>query len=344
MAIGWFGPAEEAHSQHGDLWAAASLAVEEANRGGGWNGLPFRLVATWSENSWVTGISQLARMVYEEGVWAILGSVDGAATHLAEQVVAKALVPLVSPVATDESVNLAGVPWMFSVVPGDHLWAPVLVDDLLAQVGDDDFALVSTTDHDSRAAVDVVLEELSRRDRFPLQRLDFRPQSTDLAVQLERLRFGEVAALLVVAGPVDGARVLRAVRQKGFAGSVFGSPQMARRTSLEPAGEAAEGARVPVLSDSEVGSAELRSFERQFRDRTGRDPDWAAAHTYDATRLLLAAIAKAGLSRAAIREALVELSPWQGVTGTIDWDPSGQNLRPVKAMGTIRDGHVLLVP
>lgn len=341
MTIGWFGPDDRTHPQHGDLWAAASLAVEEANRQGGWNGLPFRLVATWSENVWGTGVSQLARLVYEEGVWAILGSVDGAATHLAEQIVAKALLPLVSPVATDESVNLAGVPWMFSVAPGDHLWAPVLVTDLLASVDDGDFALVSVTDHDSRAAVDVLLEELSHHDRVPLQRLDIRPQSSDLARQLARLRVEDVAALLVVAGPEDGARILRGIRDLGFTGPMFGSPQLARRTCLEPAGKAAQGLRVPILSDPDVDSSELQDFESRFRALTGRDPDWTAAHSYDATRILLAAIAEAGLSRAAIREALVELSPWRGVTGTIDWDPTGQNQRSVTAMGTVRAGRLI---
>lgn len=342
MAIGWFGPDDATHPQHGDLWTAASLAVEEANRGGGWNGLPFRLIATWSENVWGTGISLLARMVYEEGVWAIVGSVDGAATHLAEQVVAKALLPLVSPVATDESVNLAGVPWMFSVVPGDHLWAPVLVDDLLAAAGNGDFALVAVTDHDSRAATDVLVEALSHRDRGPLQRLDIQPHSTDLTAQLERLLSEDVAALLIVAGPEDGARLLRTVREQGFAGAVFGSPQLARRTCLDMAGEAAQGVRVPLLSDLAIDSAERQDFESRFRDRTSRDPDWTAAHTYDATRLLLAAIARGGLSRAAIREALVDLSPWLGVTGIIEWDPTGQNQRPVTAMSTIREGRLVV--
>ena len=120
VAIGWFGPADPAHPLHGDLWTAAPLAVEEANRAGGWNGLPFRLLPRWSENVWGSGVSQVARMVYEDRVWAILGSVDGAATHLAEQIVAKARLPLVSPVSTDESVNLAGVPWMFSLAPADR--------------------------------------------------------------------------------------------------------------------------------------------------------------------------------------------------------------------------------
>lgn len=221
---------------------------------------------------------------------------------------------------------------MFSVVPGDHLWAPVLVTDLLASVDDGDFALVSITDHDSRAAVDVLLEELSHHDRVPLQRLDIRPQSSDLTAQLARLRLEDVAAVLVVAGPEDGARLLSGIRERSYAGPIFGSPQLARRACLEAAGEAAQGLRVPVLSNPEVDSTELEDFETRFRALTGREPDWAASHTYDAARILLAAIGRAGLSRAAIREALVDLSPWQGVTGTIDWDPTGQNQRPVPGL------------
>jgi ABC-type branched-subunit amino acid transport system substrate-binding protein len=231
---------------------------------------------------------------------------------------------------------------MFSVVPGDHLWAPVLVEDLLALVGEGEFDLISVTDHDSRLAADVLLEELRRSGRGPLQRLDVRPGSTDLASQIERLGIANATALLVIAGPEDGARLLRAIGDQGFEGAIFGSPQLARRTCLEGAGEAAEGVRLPVLRDPKVDGTERRRFESDFRLRSGRDADWAAAHTYDAARLLLAAIQQAGLSRPGIREALVELAPWPGITGTIDWDPTGQNRRSVTSMATICEGRLVV--
>ena len=40
-------------------------------------------------------------------------------------------------------------------------------------------------------------------------------------------------------------------------------------------------------------------------------------------------------------QAIADLSPWQGVTGTIRWDPTGQNTRPVTAMATVRDGELV---
>ena len=109
------------------MWCAACLAIEEANQAGGYEGLPFRLVPGWSGNPWGSGITAVTRMVYSQKVWAVIGGIDGPSTHLAEQVVAKARLPLLSPGSTDKTVNLANVPWMFSCVPDDHLLAPVLV-------------------------------------------------------------------------------------------------------------------------------------------------------------------------------------------------------------------------
>ncbi len=326
---------------HGDLWTAATLAVEEANETGGLHGLPIRLVPHWSENPWGTGVTQVARMVHEDQVWAILGSVDGPGTHLAEQVVVKALLPLVSPVSTDESVNLAGVPWMFSLAPGDHLWAPLLARGLLQAIGDDSFALLAATDHDSRLAARALMEELALLDGGPALRIDLPPGESSLAQSLQRLGDTSPTAVVVIAGSTESALLVRALRQGGFAGPIFGGPQVGRRLFLEAAGEAAEGVVLPQLYDPTRGDITTERFTQRFRERTGAQPDWAAAHTYDATRLLLESIRLAGLNRTAIRETLARLTPWQGVTGIIDWDLTGQNRRPVTRLATIHGGIIV---
>ncbi|MGB5476605.1 MAG: ABC transporter substrate-binding protein [Thermoanaerobaculia bacterium] len=340
VAIGWFGPSDPDHALHGDLWVAANLAVEEANEAGGLHGLRVRLVPRWSENPWGTGVGQVARMVHEDRVWAILGSVDGPGTHLAEQVVAKARLSLVSPVSTDESVNLAGVPWMFSLAPGDHLWAPLMARGLLETIGDGYFVLLATTDHDSRLAAQELLEELATLERGPALRIDLQPGGTDLASSLQRFEESSSSAALVIASAPDSATLVRALRQAGFEGTILGGPQLGRRAFLESAGEAAEGVILPLLFDSEGDGCEAESFARTFQERTGARPDWAAAHTYDATRLLIESIRQSGLNRAAIRQAIVELTPWCGVTGIIEWDPTGQNHRPVTRLATIRGGRI----
>ena len=94
------------------------MAVEEANASGGFEGAPYRLIPAWSQNPWEAAVRQLADIVFQRRVWVIVGGADSATTHLAEQIVAKAHVPLVSPISTDKTVNLANVPWTFSMATG----------------------------------------------------------------------------------------------------------------------------------------------------------------------------------------------------------------------------------
>jgi len=174
VRLGYFGPSDASDPEGGDLWCAAQMAIEEANRGGGLDGKPFRLVPAWSGNPWQSGVADLTRGVYRDEVWAIIGGPDGPSTHLAEQVVAKARVPLLSPIASDKTVNLANVPWMFSLAPGDHLQAPVLADAIAARIGRGPLVVASADDHDSRLFTAELRKALDARRIAPRYQFEFK--------------------------------------------------------------------------------------------------------------------------------------------------------------------------
>ena len=398
VRIGYFGPSDPDDPVGGDMWRAAQLAVERANADGGHRGKPFRLVPAWSENPWGTGTAQLARLVYRHHVWAVVGGIDGPSTHLAEQVVAKAGLTLVSPVSTDKTVNLAGVPWMFSLAPGDHLAAEPLAEEIKRRKGTGDLVLLSADDHDSRMFTAELKKALSKRNLGLRRQIEFHRgarQSATLARQV--LEIGP-AIVIVSADPGDSARQVAALRTAGYVGRIFGGPAMGHREFVARAADAAEGVvfpllytapgsplkkgataglsssaklelpqRVPLLacpavqrehsprntagqassgtqivsnrflqptaSDSAPGS----EFHKAYNRKHERQPDYTAAHTYDAVRLLVAAIRTAGPDRAGIRDALVELSPWTGATGLVRFDGLGSNTRSVP-LGTIGNG------
>ena len=343
------------------MWSAATLAVEEANSNGGYDGLPFRLVVSWSENPWGTGVRDVTRLVYDEDVWALVGAPDGPSAHLIAQVVAKARLAFVSAVSTDKTTNLANVPWVFSCAPGDHVGAPMLADALILRTGDQDFAVVSCTDHDSRMFTTELLGALGQRQAFPALHLQFHPGggmgpkskvqgSTPQAppdvgpwtldLGLPRLRQADPAVVVLIGGPQDAAGFLRAMRGAGLAMPVFGGPALGRRAFIEAAGSCADGVVFPLLWEASAFGERSTAFARRFEEQFGTAPDYTAAHTYDALNVLIAAIRKAGLNRVHIRDAIRGLSPWPGVTGVIAWDPTGQNHRPV-GLGTVRDGRVI---
>jgi branched-chain amino acid transport system substrate-binding protein len=335
VLIGYFGPADSSHPQYGDMWSAASLAVEQANKAGGYRGLPFRLISGWSDNPWGTGISTLVRMVYTDRVWAVIGGTNGPSTHLVEQVAAKARLPVLSPASTDKTVNLANVPWIFSCLPADHLQTPVLADAIESHIGQEPFILVSATDHDSHLFTVELLKSLARRRSVPAYHFEFKPDENKIDTLTEKIANADPHALVLIADASVSARILRVVREKEFTGLVFGGPCIGQRNFLEQAGKAADNLIFPLLYNPGKTS---KNFDETFTNRFGRHPDYLAAHTHDAVNLLIAAIRKAGLNRARICDQIRDLSPWHGVTGNVDWDPLGSNLRLVE-LATVRNGR-----
>jgi branched-chain amino acid transport system substrate-binding protein len=334
VRLGYFGPSDENDPDGGSFWLGASLALAEANAQGGWGGLPFRLLPAWSASPWSAGIAVLSKAIFEDHVWAVVGSIDGAASHLAEQVAAKALVTVVSPGSTDKSVNMANVPWMFSGLPSDAAQAPVL-GRALAAAGD--YVLVAATDHDSRASASEVGAWLSHAAHGPRLRIEFQAGEPDLEPLAARIVESRPAAVLVLAGPVPSARLVRALRGAGYRGRILGGPSFGRETFSAAVGADGDGVVFPVLYEA---GDKWERFCGRFERRYGRRPDYAAGQAYDSVRLLVVAVRNAGLNRARINDEVRRLSPWAGVTGVVRWDPLGRNERPV-SLGSLRAGRVV---
>lgn len=390
LKIGWFGPTNVNDPLHGDVWWAVNFAIEEANSralqnvvpGSDSLSLPLRLIPRWAVDPWGSGISQLARMIYDQQPLALLGSIDSASTHLAEQVSVKTQVVLVSPIATDKSVTLAGVPWMFACAPSDAAIAQVLVREVLVSLKEaaaktleaspnPRLVLIACTDHESRMTVREVVKELSRNGRLPDYRFDVPPGAQNINEQMAAAKQARPAVLLIVAGPEDSARLVRAARMRISPGKevvseqsdesagtsptravartvwpcqIFGTHAMARTLFIRLAGADAEGVRFPLLFLPDPTDAVAARFVERFARARGYPPDHAAALACDATRLLIEAIRRAGPNRGRIREAIVGLSPWHGVSGGIEFDGTGQNARKTLGMATVHNGIVTPMP
>jgi branched-chain amino acid transport system substrate-binding protein len=337
IRLAFFGPAEPDHPDWGDAWRGASLAVEEANASAGDGELPTHLEEVWSENPWGSGIADLAKLAFTPSVLAILGGVDGTTTHLAEQVAVKACLPVVSPGGTDPSVNYTNVAWMFTLLPTDDRTAPVVVEALLGKTDERRWAAVTTSDRDAAVAWKAVRAVTTRRHAAaPVLDLAVPPAAPDYAPAAANLVQAAPESVLVLAGARDAARLVRALRGAGFEGLIVGGAPVGRRVFLEEAGPCAEGVRFPLLFDAKRPDA--APFVARYQERYGVFPDFLAAHAYDAARLLLAAVRRAGPNRALVRDALVELAPWSGVTGEVTWDLTGRNTRPVE-LGVWRGGE-----
>jgi branched-chain amino acid transport system substrate-binding protein len=333
VRIGYFGPSDPKDPRGGDMWSAAQWAIAQANATGGYRGKPFKLMPAWSKSPWSNGVKDLFGLVYKQRVCAIVGGIDGPSTHLAEQVVAKAQLTLISPVSSDPTTNFVNVPWMFSAAPGDNLTAGPLSAEIIRRRGTGSLVILSADDHDSRIFTKELRKALTRRRAGVQRQLEFRKgakQSDQLIAEVLKIR---PSVVVIAAGLADSARLVKALRAEKYEGEIIGGPAMSRRGFARRAGD---GAVFPLLYAPSNKSTHSEKFNNAFARKFGHAPDYTAAYTYDSVRLLIAAIRKAGPDRAAIRDAVAGMSPWTGVTGEVRWNKRGSNTQ-VPLLGTVKN-------
>jgi branched-chain amino acid transport system substrate-binding protein len=341
VVLGWFGPADAGHPEFGEFWRGAVLGLEAENAAGGYRGAPFRLASAWSDSPWQAGAAQLARLVYIDKAWAVIGGIDGASTHVAEQLALKARFPLLSPGSTDSTANCAQVPWLLTALPPDDRQAPVLVERLKREVGAGALAVAAAVDHDSHAALAALRRELAAQGLQPATLVEF-DAAEDPGPLAGRLLERRPGAVLVVAPARPAAQIVSALRRGGFDGRILGSAPLASNSFLRAAGPAAEGVLAPSLHEASDSPA-WEVFARAYAVRWAGAPDFAAAQSHDAVRFLASAVRRAGLNRARIADALRASAPWSGAAGVLRWDTLGRNQRAV-GMACWRAGRLVAEP
>jgi branched-chain amino acid transport system substrate-binding protein len=337
VVLGWFGPGDPDHPEFGDLWRGAVLALQQEDAAGGCQGKPFRLVPAWSESPWKAGIVDVTRLVHERGAWAVIGGVDGTTTHLAVQIALKSHFLLLSPGSTDVTTDDANVPWLFSLAPSDDRIALVLAEAIGTEAAGGPIAIVASTDHDAHAALVALRRALEERRLGPAALVEVAPLEEGLPAIAGRLRSGAPRVVVVLAPSTLAGRLVAAIRASGHQGAVVGGATLGRSAFRRAAGAAAEGVVTPFLAEP---GPEWGAFAQVYAERWHEPPDEAAAHAYDAVRLVAAAVRRAGLNRPLIRDAVRALAPWTGASGGVTWNARGRNARAV-GLGRWHEGRLV---
>jgi len=316
IRIGLFAP------DSGAAYEGATLAIDELNAAGGLRGVPLRLVQRWTDDPWTGGAKEMVRLVYDDSVWAVLGSVDGAATHIAEQVVTKARVPLIAPASADPTLTYIRIPWMFRLPPDDEAQAEALIRDGVVARGLTDVGLITSSDHDGRTFASEIVARLNTAGVTPVFHFEIPPDGDDDALAARARAFAPDAVIVRLA-PTDLPDLLRALTEAGMRAPLL-VPWI---PAVAPSALASDyvGDVLVVRPFPTAPNAHYAEFERAYRMRYGAAPTPVAAFSYDAVSLVVAALRSRGLNRAGVRDAIAAASGVVGVTGAISWDNGGGN-------------------
>jgi branched-chain amino acid transport system substrate-binding protein len=338
VKIGLVAPFEGLYRHLGyDVLYAVKLAVRECNAAGGVSGYMVELVALDDSNDPAQAPLQARKMIVDADVMGVIGHFSDETALAALGEYHRAGLALITPVAAD-AVTEQGYPEIFRLYArNDRLGAEAVryvVEELgmcrLAVLrGSDDLAdaFIQTAEQLGATIVvdaDADLTQYAIRNMHHVSPFD----------SAQDRRFTSVELVFFTGGAAEGAELIAEAREAGVEAVFMGGSGLDSPHLGQIGGEAVRGTlyitAVPRINSGARASAD---FVAGYQALAGRLPGSQAIIAYDATRVLLEALAKAIESQGRpVRNAVVaELSTLQdypGLIGAITFDDNGDLVEP----------------
>ena len=334
----------------------ATMAIEEANAAGGYGGKPFHLVThndydNWQNSNtattgpskdsaiWGSASNDAVRMIYDDRVWAMFGSISSESTHIALRLTLKAETPLVNSASTDPTIPETIIPWYFTVLQDDRVQGYTLARHIYSELGIKRVAILRVNDRYGRFGV-IKFRDASRRLGHPVViEQKFMRGDTDFRRQLQVIEDSRVDAIVLWTDIAPAAMILQQMQELHMKQRVFGSHRTIGDELVKLAGPAAESFEALYPYDPTHADPRWLDFQARYEARYHEKPDHFSALAYDQMRILLEAICRAGLNKGRIRDALTGLTSFKGVTGDMVFDPNCKNIAPMY-LGRIQNGQI----
>jgi ABC-type branched-subunit amino acid transport system substrate-binding protein len=343
VKIGLLAPIERSHETYigKPIRNGMQMALDEANAAGGYQGKPFAAVVRNDSGLWGASANEVVAFSYEDKVWAVIGTVDGANSHIAIRVALRTDMPIMNVADLDATFVETRIPWLFRVIPDDRQNAYTIAYYVYKQLGLQKVAILRANNRYGRFGVAQFKKSSIRLGRpAPIEinyDMNYDKVDMDFDMQMDRLEKAMPDGVILWADPEPAGLLVKKMREKGMNMPVIACERIINPVFLKLAGTAAEGVLATSPFNPDADTPRLVDFKKRYQDRFGEPPDAYAAHSYDGTMMVIEAIKRAGLNRYLIRDALEAMRHWDGVTGEIIMDDVYTNRRPV-CMAVVKDG------
>ncbi|MBP1674472.1 MAG: Extracellular ligand-binding receptor [Bacteroidetes bacterium] len=347
VRIGFLGPLEGSVIQPlgKQMLQGTQLAIEEANKKGGYMGIPYKLMIHNDVGLWGAAANEVVKMD-DEKVWAWLGTIDDNNSHVAIRATLKLEILNMNTGDPDPTFTETNIPWVIRNIPDDRQSGYVLVDRIYRKDKHSRVAVMRANNRYGRVGI-LHFNRSATRIGYPIIIEErFKDEEIDFKAQLQRIKKTSPDAIVLWGNAKESALILKQIRELGMEQPVYGSDRMVSKEFLQIAGSLAEGIVTTCQYNPDADDPRLKAFKAAYLKRFGQEPDVFAAHAYDGTNMVIEAIQKVGLNRVKIRDILLDLKTFQGyegVTGKVTFDATWNNIRPV-FMAEVSNGKFKFSP
>ncbi len=347
VRIGFLGPLEgSVISDLGkQMLHGTQLAIEEANKKGGYHGILYKLMLHNDVGLWGAAANEVVKMD-DEKVWAFIGTIDDNNSHIAIRATLKLEIPNINTGDPDPTFTETAIPWVIRVIPDDRQSSYQLVNHIFKEKKYSRVAVIRVNSRYGRVGI-LHFTRSATRVGFPLVIEErFSDGDKDFTEQLTHIKATTPDAVMIWGNAKESALILKQMREMGMNQPVFCSDRAVSNTFLSIAGKLAEGVVTTCQYNPDADNPKLKAFKADYQKKFGMEPDVFAAFAYDGANITIAAIEKAGLNRALIRDVLTDMKIFQGyegVTGKIIFDATWNNVKPIY-MAEVKNGKFVFTP
>lgn len=316
------------------------LAIEEANRKGGIEGRKIEPLVRDIRMHNETALHAVRSLV-DEHVSAIVGPMTSQTAVAIVPELNRAGIPLVSPtVSTNE---LTGIDDFFFRVYYTNAQAARLLAQKLSAQGVQKIAAIYDLGNRAYTAdwVNFFQEALAASGHASVERIPFEMRSDTLFLELAKEALQTVPdGILILANAVDTAMICQQLTKLGSQVPRYATGWSYSDDLLQFGGKSVEGLTIIQSANLTDPSPAVQAFNRDYRERYRTEPNFPALHAYDATRMVLAALAQTA-EPAGLREELLQMDRFSGLQVDLSVDAYGDLRNPSLHLARISAGQFL---
>lgn len=306
------------------------LAADEVNLKGGLLGRSIELIVEDDHGEPSEAARAAAKLIERNQVHALIGEVASSNTLAAAPIAQHSNVPLVAPAATHPSITQFG-DYIFRACFVDPLQGKALAEfarrDLKARRAA--ILIDSTSDYSKSLATSFGKRFAELRGKVVLKQV-YAQQDRDFMAQLVSIKSRRADVIFIPGYYQEVGTIIKQARQIGIRTPFLGGDGWDSPVLWDLGGRALNGSYISNHYSSDIPTNSNKLFTAAYQKHYGTEPDALAALGYDAMKMLVDAIRRAGRTEgSALRDALARTKNLDGVSGSITLNEQRDAIKPI---------------
>jgi len=333
---------------------AAELYAEQVNAAGGLDvggqKFPVKLVIADNAAKADQASAVAQRLIAQDNVLAMVGPNASSCAIPASSIAEALKCPMISPWSTNPKTTLnsdgnGSKQYVFRACFTDTFQARVLAKFVMNNLKAQNAAVLYDVASEAPNGQANLFRETFEKDGGKIVAFEtYTTGDRDFSAQLTKIKAANPDVIFLPAYYNDAPLIAQQARRLGITVPFVGSDAWSSPEIIKLGGTDIEGSYFCNHYSTDIATPVAQKFMADYQAKYNQAPDDVAALTYDAMGFLGEAIKNAGkLDRQAVRDALSKIAKFDGVTGSLQFQPgSGDPIKSAVIL-QIKDGKFVWV-